>query len=277
MRRTKGFTLVELLVVIAIIAILATLLVPAVQRAIELANQASCRANLSGIGKGIAMYKTENRDNYPLLNKYGDPEDTIDATDFAEDPEALAPKTEAVMQNMWLIIEKGLVGEDAFECPSDKDYEARILTQAEIDAGLHAVGWMSSSNFSYGMHSLYKTATAGGTTINPAAVAAQLKGSFIMMADKHPIQGTAAAAEGIREEVTEADGSVTAGIVPSNHPRDGEAYLMSSGAVGWKGSVENSVVNSDDFYTVQTGATLPIPKNKNDQYICRHPVPVATP
>ncbi|MCP4376728.1 MAG: type II secretion system protein [bacterium] len=278
MRRTKGFTLVELLVVVAIIAILATLLVPAVQRAIELANQASCRANLSGIGKGIALYQADKK-KFPLLagKDYGDPEDTIDADDYAENTTLLAAKTEAVMQNMWMLIEEGHIGENAFNCPSDGDYAARELTQAEIDAGLHAVGWMTSNNFSYGMHSLYKRDTSGGTTINPAAVAAQLKGGFVLMADKHPMQGVAGTVEGIREEVTAADGTVTAGIVPSNHPRDGEAYLTVSGAVGWKGSIEDSIVNNDDFYEVQTGASAPDPKNKNDQFITRHPVPVAAP
>ena len=78
MRRTKGFTLVELLVVIAIIAILATLLVPAVQRAVELANQAACGANLNGMGKAIALYRGEDQNSkFPLLVTTGQPESPI--------------------------------------------------------------------------------------------------------------------------------------------------------------------------------------------------------
>lgn len=80
-KRTKGFTLVELLVVIAIIAILVSILMPALTRMRDSARMVVCKTNLKALGFGTIQYAKDHEEKIPcwgiefdeIMQAQGDP------------------------------------------------------------------------------------------------------------------------------------------------------------------------------------------------------------
>lgn len=64
-RALQAFTLLELLVAIAIIAIIASLILPALANAKSQSRNAQCKSNLRQLGVGLHMYCSDNN-NYPV-------------------------------------------------------------------------------------------------------------------------------------------------------------------------------------------------------------------
>jgi prepilin-type N-terminal cleavage/methylation domain-containing protein len=268
-RTRKGFTLVELLVVVGIIALLVTILMPTLSRAMELAKRSICGANQNSIGKQIAIYKTE-QESFPLLYRYGDSGDAISISTMSDDIWDKATLGTNAMQNVWLLIKYG-ASEKLFQCPSDGDYIERDKTSGLGNNTPKKYGWISKNNYSYGLQKPYNNnETDSGSNANQAPLTSDPdQGSFIILADKNGRSRTSSTQRpGYIYWQTDSNCNV-----PSNHKDDGFNCLS------WQGSVKfykakigttsadcKAGVNDDEIYCNYGNHQLPISADANPKY-----------
>jgi prepilin-type N-terminal cleavage/methylation domain-containing protein/prepilin-type processing-associated H-X9-DG protein len=109
-----GFTLIELLVVIAIIAILASLLLPALGRARNQAKRASCLSQLKQHGVAWRFYLDENNSRFP------DRRDLKSSLPGGYKPWDTWPKSDPRAGWAAIVLSNTLTSSEVWNCPSLK-------------------------------------------------------------------------------------------------------------------------------------------------------------
>jgi prepilin-type N-terminal cleavage/methylation domain-containing protein len=202
MRRTKGFTLVELLVVIGIIALLVSILMPALGRARELAKRIQCASQLNGLGKAITLYQNEYRDANPRPWRTGGNwgfggtgGNTLynDGANLGNPPGIGKPRwangnfdfdnASSVGGCLWLLVRHEDVDPKMFICPSapnDREMNLEDAIEVAIQSSFDAVeNWSDICDFQDGYSLSYSFNDPWNRPLDSSASA-----SMALMADK---------------------------------------------------------------------------------------------
>jgi len=170
----RGFTLTDLVGVLVVLVLAVVIFLPACMSGRpQLSDRNKCAMNMSNIGKAIALYKVNNRDQYPHMDAPAMWDSVRTGTNRADDPAKNTPH--AVTALMFILVRDGDQPSKLFCCPSDMSVAPD--TNLKDATGKFFWDFSSARNCSYGFQVPLADGSSGISEANPYTV---------IMADKAP-------------------------------------------------------------------------------------------
>ncbi len=271
-RTRAAFTLVELLTVIAIIALLISLLLPALGRAREVAHQTVCLANQASLMKGIQVYAKDSDGKFPnwgqtypgfeRVGKGWDWDGTVNPASgvgqgyftgqtFTNDGTNAGTGVTSNARNYYILVRKKLADPKNFQCPSDPDFTGPFVSADPV----HTYDFQHRGQVSFSFQYQGPAFASDGATVTSGWQTALTDDPrLVVIADKSPMIAP----------TTPLQANETNGYLYSvtNTPTD----PIVSGFIGVMNYLENNTTTAFRFDTSNTGnAQLSVkPVNPDD-------------
>jgi len=242
--RKGGFTLVELLVVIGIIALLISILIPALNSARERANRVKCASNLRQYSQAMLAYAWDNKDQYPRVRAIPGEIPVFFTGFLVNDPftNLGAPYPNDVTAAQFLLVRYKLLPLNIFICPSSNqqvdDLNGRAVSQCSNFSNSLPYGWGLSYSFANPYPNTVQFAPEDiEYKFNP-----RTRSDFAIAADRNDGD------DRFKNLKPTAPQSDMKAMNSQNHKREGQNVLFNDGHVVWCNNPFVGV-DRDNIYT----------------------------
>ena len=247
-RRSHGLTKVEVLVVVGIIALLISILIPALNRARQNDQRIHCASHLRQIGQALLLYSNDNKGAFPRVRTAeGENITPVWGTGAsASDPFGSdGPSANDVTAALFLLIRTQDLYPAVFCCDSTYATEDKFDGKTAQQRS-NFTDWRKNLSYSFQNPSEYRT------TPNYRSIGST-NSEFAVAADMNP--GTAGdGADVLKPSVSSPPKEMRLGN-SRNHDREGQYVLYGDGRVAWESNPFVGV-NRDNIYTTKDGKIL---------------------